>query len=176
MKNSICLDTKALKYAQSLAQIENNKIISQIEDMIDVLNVTPELFDTLTSKAVPLENKNNIVDRIFEKNMAQNFLKLLIRRNDVECVYDIVQAYKHIVDTSRNVGHVKLTYTIKPTDKEVQGIVEKIKKVHAYEKVEIELEEDKELIAGFVLTVENMQYDYSTKHKFDELKRYLSRR
>ncbi len=70
----------------------------------------------------------------------------------------------------------KLLYVTEPDEDQLKGIEEFIKKKYGCEKVEIETKEVKSLKGGFILRVENEEYDWSNRGRLRQLKELLDKR
>jgi len=70
----------------------------------------------------------------------------------------------------------KLLYVTRPDEDQLKGIEEFIKKKYGCEKVEIETKEVKSLKGGFILRVENEEYDWSNRGRLKQLKELLDKR
>ncbi len=69
----------------------------------------------------------------------------------------------------------KLLYVTRPDEDQLKGIEEFIKKKYGCEKVEIETKEVKSLKGGFILRVENEEYDWSNRGRLKQLKELLDK-
>lgn len=68
-----------------------------------------------------------------------------------------------------------LLYVTKPDEKRLSGIEEFIRKKYGVSEVEIRLKEDRSLKGGFILRVENEEYDWSNSGRLRQLKSLLEK-
>ena len=69
-----------------------------------------------------------------------------------------------------------LLYVTKPDEKRLKGIEEFIKKKYGVSDVEIQMKEDRSLKGGFILRVENEEYDWSHRGRLRQLRTLLEKR
>ena len=69
-----------------------------------------------------------------------------------------------------------LLYVTKPDEKRLKGIEEFIKNKYGVSDVEIQMKEDRSLKGGFILRVENEEYDWSHRGRLRQLRTLLEKR
>ncbi len=75
----------------------------------------------------------------------------------------------------RELVQAELLYVTAPDKEQVKGFENFIKKKYNAEEVKIELTEDRSLTGGFILRVENEEYDWSNRGRIRQLKHELER-
>ncbi|MBQ7463233.1 MAG: F0F1 ATP synthase subunit alpha [Lachnospiraceae bacterium] len=69
-----------------------------------------------------------------------------------------------------------LLYVTKPDEKRLQGIEEFIRNKYGVSEVELQIKEDRSLKGGFILRVENEEYDWSNRGRLRQLRNILEKR
>jgi len=164
------------RYAQALFDLalEMNIVERVKDDMNLVLAVTkenPQFKRLLASPIIPPGKKSKILRRIFEKHinrLSLRFLELVTQKEREVYMVNIADSFITRYKKYKNIITVKLTtaYTIDgDTRKEILDLLKEATDKH------IELVEvvDKKIIGGFVLTLEDSQYDASLRKKIYRL-------
>ncbi|MBI9036924.1 MAG: ATP synthase F1 subunit delta [Bacteroidales bacterium] len=172
----------ATRYAKALFDLSLefkilDKVKNDMEVLISVCKQNKDFRLLMNSPIVNVEKKEVIIKEIFEKSfqtMSLNFLIIIIRKRreaNIELIAEkyivLYKEYKHITTTN-----LKTTVEI---NKEIRKeIIDLMKK---QTKGEIELIEniDKNLIGGFILDFDDMQYDASISKEIKNLKKEFAK-
>ena len=87
------------------------------------------------------------------------------------CIRD--SKYIAELDKLNNVTRATVICTTPPTDEQLKGIVNFIKKETNSEDVQVDVKEDKSIVGGFIISVEGKEYDFSLKAKMNAIKEQL---
>ncbi|MGB8455852.1 MAG: ATP synthase F1 subunit delta [Anaerocolumna sp.] len=134
-----------------------------------------ELVKALDNPVIKKEDKEAAVDNIFEKDI-RSFIKVLCLNQCIGSIDKIFEAYEKIVLDSKNIIKAKLSYVTRPDETELEQIKDMLCRKYEKTGVILEMEEDTSLIGGFVLSVDNTDYDKSIKGTIEELQKTLVRR
>ncbi len=160
----------SIEYAQLLDKLGvQADVVSQTTDIFETL---PQIMTDLTNPVVPIERKHTVIDKVFPKEM-RDFLKLLCDNDDIDAVFDIVEEEKKL----KNDGHKELKAVIscvtEPTQEQLEKIKTFLSKKYNAEDIVIEIKEDKSLLGGFVINVDNQEYDWSMRGRIDKISQKL---
>ncbi len=139
------------------------------------LSENSELVKALDNPIIMKQEKETVIDHIFEKDI-QSFIKVLCLNQCIGIIDKIFEAYEKIVLDSKNIIKAKLSYVTRPDETELEQIKDMLCRKYEKTGVILELEEDTSLIGGFVLSVDNVDYDKSIKGTIEELQKTLVRR
>ena len=84
----------SLRYAQALFELEINEL--KIKNIYEAFKQVPQLLDVLTNPAISLQKKNNIIDKIFDDKLIQNFIKVLTSDNQINDIFQIIGALEQL--------------------------------------------------------------------------------
>lgn len=134
-----------------------------------------ELLEILDNPVVNKKEKASVIDALFEKEIA-GFFKLLCDNEVIGTFSDIIEAYEDLVLEHKNIMKAKLSYAIRPDDKQLEEIKEMLCNKYRKSGVFIDLVEDSSLLGGYILYVGNTEYDKSIRGALTELQKTLSGR
>jgi len=158
------------KYAIELLEHKVKKdLIMQVEE---ILETVPQIKERLEDPTIPLEKKFLIIDKILPTQIRNTF-KLLCDNNDISLIPDIFEEFLKLEAESEKMLIATLRYVTMPDHEQIMGIREFIKKKYNQDILDLNMVEDKSLVGGFVITVGNQEYDWSTKERLSQLGQLL---
>ena len=119
-----------------------------------ILKAAPEVSEVLSSPVVSLKEKENVIDKIFPKEIC-NFMKEYYNKR-------------------HNILNAELFYVVAPKKEQLDGMKNFLCKKYHTKDVQIKQIEDKSLIGGFCIRVEDEEIDYSLKGKINALQQKLT--
>lgn len=131
-----------------------------------------ELMDALNSPIVTKKTKHRIVEKTFPKEM-QNFMKKLCDNGSTGYLEEIFIAYESFVHSEKNTLEAKLV-CVEPPSVEQRKKIEQFL-IGEYHKSEVRLDVcmDNSLIGGFILKVNDDEYDWSLRGRIAQLTGHL---
>ncbi|MDP3463746.1 MAG: ATP synthase F1 subunit delta [Bacteroidales bacterium] len=160
----------AKRYAKALFDLAisdkiTDKVNSDMELINAVLSENRELRKLMTNPVVPPARKKLVMKRIFEQHLqplSLAFIDILIRKNREQEIQLISESYSELYLDYMNIAVVNLTTAtaIEPALK--QKIADLIG-VKTQKTLRINNSVDAKLIGGFVLKMDDYQYDASIK-------------
>lgn len=159
-----------MNYAKALFDLNISE--ECIQDTKDIILQNCELVEALSNPAIKMNEKHNVIDRIFSKEV-RSFLKVLCDNSHMELIKQILSSYDNYVLDSKNIVKATLTFVTKPDDYQLEKIKEMVCSKYNKTGVLLELQEDASLLGGFILTVGNTQYDKSIKGTLSNLQKTL---
>ena len=160
----------SINYARVLYELSVTP--ESIKDAKRVLEETPQLLQILESPVVPLLQKEKAVGRIFEKKLA-DFICVLCKYRHAELLFEIFQAYLEYYNEQIHILKAVLYYVTPPAKELLEEIKKFLEQKYGAEDTALELKEDKSLVGGFILRVEDQEFDYSLKGRINALQQKL---
>ena len=172
MDNSIL----SKRYAQALFDLAlEMKILERAYNDIllvqDVIRENPEFRRLLASPVIPPGKKSQILRGIFEKHLDKltfRFLQLVIKKERAFDLEDITGSFVALYKKHQNILITKLK-TASPIDGETRKKILALLTEATHKNIELIEEIDEKLIGGFVLTLDDRQYDASLSKKISTL-------
>lgn len=172
-----------VRYAKALLELasDKNKLDVVYQDLKNVEQVMDDksisLYEVLNNPILKPSFKAHLIEEIFKTNVDELTLKflLLVIKKGRESFFDAIfrNFYKQYNELNK-IREINIITAIEPDNK----IVEKIKAlahkiVPEDYKIKINTEQDKEIIGGFVLEVEDYEFDATVKNKLQTIKNEL---
>lgn len=132
-----------------------------------------ELIEALSSPIVSKQTKHRIVEKIFPASM-KNFMKLLCDYNSVEYINEILDAYHSYVNELNGVLDAELVCVTAPTKEQIKNMEQFLTGEYEKSHISLKILFDESLIGGFILKVENVEYDWSLKGRISQLAGHLN--
>lgn len=172
MSRAKIITKKALNYAEALYQISSD--IKNVMEFTALLAVD-ELRQVLANPTISLKEKFAVIDRIFDDGF-EKFMKTVCKNGDYSVLSLIEESYKQVWNRHNSVLEASLVYAELVSEKSVSGIKKMLVKKYGVKSVELSLVENKDLIGGFRLYVNDKVYDKSVLGALDRMRRTLLRR
>ena len=171
----------AQRYANALMEFAGEKlskedIFSQIKDIQTSLNNSDDLQKVMSSPIVSNDEKKNVINKIFGKNVNEiilNFLKLLIDKNRFNIFNSIVKEYKNEINRQNGILEIKITSAIELNNNEKAMIKIKLEKI-LHKEIELDWASDSSLIGGLVFEAGDNIIDCSLQHKLQEINKEIT--
>lgn len=171
----------AQRYANALMEFAGEKlskedIFSQIKDIQTSLNNSDDLQKVMSSPIVSNDEKKNVINKIFGKNVNEiilNFLKLLIDKNRFNIFNSIVKEYKNEINRQNGILEIKITSAIELNNNEKAMIKVKLEKI-LHKEIELDWASDSSLIGGLVFEAGDNIIDCSLQHKLQEINKEIT--
>ena len=168
-----------VRYAKAYIEFASEKKIldEAIKDMQFILDICklPDFIDILSSPILLKSKKLKTLNDLFKGNVNKNtllFFDLLLKHNRESYLPAIARMFIHEYKIRKKIKSAILTSVKGLNKSQKQKIINVVK--HIFQS-EIELKEtiDENIIGGFVLTVEDQQFDASTASKLKNIKQEL---
>ncbi|MBI2870012.1 MAG: ATP synthase F1 subunit delta [Chloroflexi bacterium] len=129
----------------------------------------------LANPKLPLEAKGALVsERIKGINpLVVNLVKLLILRDSLGMLGDIIREFHDLLDEYRGVEHAVVTTAVPLEEPERQRIIKMLNALTG-KKIEIESEVDPGIIGGLIVRMRDTLLDGSTRSRLEALKKELA--
>lgn len=172
----------AERYAQSLIDLGKNNDLSYVSIASDlaaiklILNRSQDLYDALTNPLVDIEDKESIIDSVFEKDVDSliiNFLKLLVERNRFGLIEDIITVFNKLLDDVNNVARVEVISAVSLNENEMNLIQEKLSNKIKDKQISVKYSVEESIIAGLIFKLGDDVLDTSVYHRLEELQKSI---
>jgi F-type H+-transporting ATPase subunit delta len=123
------------------------------------------------------EHKLNVVRDVFESRLKElfvEFLIVLVDKNRVNFLPEIIDELRRMIEAEKGVGRVTVISAIALNETERKGLSVKLAKKTGL-KIILEEKIDNSIIAGMIIILHNEIIDGSTKHGLDLLEDQLSK-
>lgn len=173
----------AQRYAEALVRIAKEgkltfeKISKDLNLVKEILTSSKDLNEILVNPVVSIEDKKEILDKVFSSEidvLVINLLKLLTDKNKFNIFDEVLEAYNKSIDSVNNIKRVLVTSAVTMPDDAKNRLKQKLEeKLNA--NVVLDLNINKDIIAGLVIKIDDNVIDMSLKHKLEDLSRNILR-
>lgn len=173
----------AQRYADALVRIAKEgkltfeKISKDLNLVKEILTSSKDLNEILVNPVVSIEDKKEILDKVFSSEidvLVINLLKLLTDKNKFNIFDEVLEAYNKSIDSVNNIKRVLVTSAVTMPDDAKNRLKQKLeKKLNA--NVVLDLNINKDIIAGLVIKIDDNVIDMSLKHKLEDLSKNILR-
>ena len=154
------------KYATMLKELEIPEDV--IEQALDIFQTVPVLMEQFCNPAADLAGKHRAIDKIFPSQI-RDMIKVMCDDQDIELFPEVCKAYKETQWKKTGKERAILKYVTEPTEEQLVGIREFVKKESGSDEIELVCEIVESLGGGFVLSIGNKEYDWSTEGRIKQL-------
>ena len=171
----------AKRYAKALLDYsiekhEEDNFVQEISSLVEVVRENPDLRALLHSPIVRMEIKRKVLQEVFsERSATLNLLiEILVENKRVSDLYDIAREY--IIQYNRYKGKTTayLTTAVELPESLKAQFVQKAIALSGGKKITLESRVEPQLIGGFILRIDDLQYNASIAHKLYGIKEQLS--
>ena len=154
------------KYATMLKELEIPEDV--IEQALDIFQTVPVLMEQFRNPAADLAGKHRAIDKIFPSQI-RDMIKVMCDDQDIELFPEVCKAYKETQWKKTGKERAILKYVTEPSESQLEGIRDFVKKESGSENIELVCEKEESLGGGFVLSIGNKEYDWSTEGRIRQL-------
>lgn len=147
----------------------------EIEDAEKLWNSSAELREALCSKAVTVQEKYAVCDKLFSGELSA-FMKVMCEFGHISKLGSIFEAYRAEKLRSEDALSAELYYVNMPDEEMIESIKTTLKKKYGVSRVELKAESDESLFGGYLLCVGDTEYDKSISGAVKALHKKLIRR
>lgn len=145
-----------------------------IDNADEALSCCSELCEALSNPVIPDAEKDSVIDKVFPASLG-SFFKVLCRNDRADEAHEIFRSYRSAYRKSQHCIKASVEYVTPLTDEQIKRITEYVRRKTGYEKVELSLVHNPEIMGGFILRAGDFRYDRSTRGAMAELKKSLIR-
>lgn len=167
----------AYRYAKALIELAvEQKVVKEVnEDMTffaDVCKVNKDFQAIMANPIVRHDKKLKILQQIFKKNVNPvtfSIFAVLTKKSREALIYPISVEFQKLYNELNKIQVATVT-SVEPITADQRKEILKIVKEASGRTVELNEEIDKSLIGGYILRVNDVQYDTSIRKNINELK------
>lgn len=164
-------------YEAAVEQDELDVIVSDIEQLKDVIDDSEEFSEFISTPLLSPQFKSDTFQQLFTDNLHPltiNFLKLLAQKQRERFLIAIMGVFSTIVDEAagRIVAKVKTATPI--TQQQEQRLIEQLS-TYSGKQVRLQTETDETIQGGFVVQLDDTVFDASIATQLQRLKQQLAR-
>ncbi|NOZ47522.1 MAG: ATP synthase F1 subunit delta [Chlorobi bacterium] len=168
------------RYAKAFFKliIEKNSLDQALNDMSDVYSV----FNEVESLSAILEDpvlgtfkKINVIQSVFKNKISElslSFLNLIVKNKRSSHIKDIIRNFLNLVKKHQGIKSIVLTTAHTLEEKQKEKIKVLIKN-EVNSKIDLTEVVNSNIIGGFILRIEDLQYDASVKAELQKVKKKL---
>ena len=135
----------------------------------------PQLVKILNDPTLTKEVKHEIIETIFPKSL-HNFLKTVSDRRRCDQIDDMLESYRACVRTEKGIVAATLYCVHEPDENQKAQMEQFARRTYGVNGVEMTVEQQPDLIGGFVLRVGDREFDWSLRGRVRQLQQRLIRR
>lgn len=170
----------SVRYAKAFFQlmVEKQKLDSVITDIQLVYSSIQEIRDLqklIQNPIIKPSQKKSVFDTLLSKKVQTEtlrFFHLIIEHSRENLLLDILRNFIDMYRAHEGVTKVTVTTATSFSKQNIQEITDFISKKYNT-KVELHEQIDTQLLGGFVLRINDLQYDASVKTKIQDIKKEL---
>ena len=171
----------AKRYAKALLDYsiekhEEDNFSQEISSLVEVVRENPDLRALLHSPIVRMEIKHKVLQEVFSQRspILNLLIEVLVENKRVSDFYDIAREY--VIQYNRYKGKTTayLTTAVELPESLKAQFVQKAIALSGGKKITLESRVEPQLIGGFILRIDDLQYNASIAHKLYGIKEQLS--
>lgn len=167
----------ALRYAKAILDVSNANnqaevVNGDMKQIFDTISENNELKTFLENPTIKGEKKVAALKEIFTtaSNDTQKLFALLLQNNRIELLATIASQYNTLYDELKGKQIAYITTATPLTPEMESKVMAKVKELSSKE-VKIVNEIDPSIIGGFIITINDQQYNASLSNQLTKLKR-----
>lgn len=172
----------AKRYAKAFMEVlPTNKVkdaVQEMKDVITLLRQNKNLHTFFKSPVISEDKKMSVSKELFKdfSQDTQNLVHLLIKNARIENLKEVAQSFIEQYRQREGIRRVIVTSAHPLATEQVQSIIEKVKDSLSIDsnKIEIEQKIDESLIGGFILRIDDQQFDSSIKTRLNKIRQEFS--
>jgi len=175
----------ATRYAEALADVVTaggsalapQDALNQLSAFHAALVGSPELYNALTSPAVPASRKKAALARIGDvlglSKIARNFLFVLIDHHRIRALSEILETFEVVLDERLGFARAEVSSARELNDAQRSALNQTLEQLTG-KRIRMRLTVDPALIGGVVARIGSTVYDGSVRGQLSSLERRLS--
>ena len=170
----------AKRYAIALFEIAKSadiiqQVFEELKSVVADCHETKELKDFLESPIISIDDKKEVVDRVFKDSVSEqtyNFLILLAENSRFDLLQAVTDEYNVLLDDLNNVLKANITSAVEINSELKDKLVQKLE-YKTSKKVVPVYYIDPEIIGGLIVEVDDKTIDSSIRTKLNNLQKQL---
>ena len=144
--------------------------------MVEVVRENQHLRALLHSPIVRMEIKHKVLQEVFSQRSAilNLFIEILVENKRLSDLYDIAREYVIQYNRYKEKTTVYLTTAVELPQRLKEQFVQKAIALSGHKNITLESKVEPQLIGGFILRIDDLQYNASIAHKLYGIREQLS--
>lgn len=173
----------AERYADALIKIAQDgkltygKINEDLAFIKNILEQSKDLDEFLQNPLVSIEDKKEIIDKVFTNEVDPiiiNYLKVLVDKNRFFAFEDVFASYNNYLDKLNNISRIKVTSAVAMSEETKNKLKKKLEE-KTKQNVVLDVDINKDIIAGLVIKIGDNVIDTSLRHKLEDLSKTITK-
>ncbi len=163
----------AVRLAEEKKQLK--EIANDMDSLLKIEKEVPEISDLYNNPVLSTTEKKKVMSELFSKvynETTLKFIDLIIENRREQHISGVARNYLKRYREHLGIKNAILTTAVKVDDAKRDEIINIVKKAYNTE-VELESKENSDLIGGFVLQVDDVQFDASISTQLKNIKQEL---
>ena len=169
-----------VRYAKAFFQSAKEKNLlgelkSDIENILSICNNSPEFIGLLNSPVVKTRQKSELINQIFKSQVNDLTLKFLVLITENKREAEIPGICRNFLTLTRKDQNIKTATLITAAEinNETTGKIRKIIENETGAGIELSSRINPDLIGGFILRIDDKQYDSSVASQLKKIRQQL---
>jgi F-type H+-transporting ATPase subunit delta len=171
----------AERYSEALVEIAKEDkmtysgIGKDLDKVKEILSMSKDLNDVLSNPVTSIDNKKEVIDRVFSKEiniLILNFLKVLIDKNRFHVFEEIVKSYNKALDAVNNISRIEVVSAVEMSEESQNKLKNKLES-KLKKNIILDLSVNSEILAGLIIKISDNIIDTSLKHKLEDLSKNI---
>ena len=168
------------EYAEALFSLacecgEEKKIMSELNTVKTALESDDELLTLLRTPSIPLEERLNVIDSIFGKELSEyviSLLKLMCERKRVPQILPCIEEYGKLLDNKASVVTAKVISAVPLTESEHEALRVKLQENSGHTVI-LDCSVDESILGGVIVEMLGKVTDGSLRRRLKEIKEVM---
>ncbi len=160
--------------------LENGKTdeySAELQFVSDVFEENPDIYDILTSPAVYLSERLEIINKVFADNVSEHicsFLKILCEKKNILSLKDCINEYNKLVENLKDISFARIISAIELSEDDKSRIVSGLEN-RTGKKITAKFVTDPSIYGGIIVETDGKIFDASLRYKLKDVKEVMSR-
>ena len=164
-------------FVLSLEEGKTDEYASDLKIIEDALDTNPGFSDLLTSPAIKLSERLDMIDKVFSQSVSRyvlSFIKLMCEKKRLVCLKECIEEYRGLREEFKKISFVKVVSAVELSEDEKNRLVSKLEKTSG-KNVNAEFVVDQSILGGIIVETDGKILDGSLKYKLKDVKEGMSR-
>lgn len=151
-----------------------NEVLADMKLIKNTMLENKELKSVINSPVIDLNKKKSILEAVFSEanSNSMQLIALLLNKKRINLLLDVASSYISIYEKNNNINRAKVVLAKELTQDMFTKIQAKVNALTGND-VEIQTEINPAILGGFVLTINDLQYDASVVGQLNKFKTQL---
>lgn len=163
-------------YELAIEEGKADAFLEEVTTLQQILGENPELDKLMNHPKVPKEEKEQVMEEIFQGRVSQELLGFLLLILQKERYRELNQIFTYFigrVKEEKGIGLAYVTTAVELSEVQKKRIEERMLETTSCKQMEMHYAVDEKLIGGMVIRMGDRVVDSSVRTKLDELTRQL---